>query len=359
MSIYPNLQIMKTLTRIAVVLCLFLLPLKYFFEVFPCSAKASVMPVKQVDLLWWEIQEDMNNDDVSDNWKVIRKARLSRQITRGEVKTLYLCWGKIPFTDIIQKNKGSLEREMIPDKASIWVKDADGRISQTTLISEKDRLSVNVPENLDLNGIYLIGISLDTGALDIDSDGIKERIYLSAKRFIYHRKTGGHQGNKRGAFFDEPDKFPLEIGCSDSGFRSASQRAYREYEMKVIYQGKPLADAEVNILSESGWRKTVKTDSIGKFLITPFGGMENDEQEKYLYVAAYHDLLKKEYHCATLIMNINTYPEWRSKSSGFMLWTILGTGLLLIIIIIGIYRKKKHARDAILQFENRESKRDN
>ena len=343
--------------RIAVALCLFSLLLQYPSEVFPNRANASVIPTEQVDLLWWEIEENMNSDEMPDNWKDIRKERLKRQITRGEVRTLFLCWGDIPFTNTIQKNKGSLEREMIRDKAGIWVRDADGRISQAAFNSGKDRLSVNIPEDLELNGLYLIGIHLDIGEMDIDSDGVTESIHLSAKRLISHYKTGGHQGNKRGVFFNEPDKLPLEIGCSDSRLRYDSQRAYREYEMKVIYQGKPLADTEVSIFSGSGWRKTVQTDSSGKFLITPFGNMENNDQEKYLYAAAYHDLLKREYHCATLMMNVHTYPEWRSRSGGFMLWAILGTGLLVIIVTAGIYRKKKHAREAILKFENHRIKK--
>ena len=348
---------MKMISRIAVALCLFLLPLKYSSEVFLDRANASVIPTERVDLLWWEIEEDMNSDEMSGNWKDIRKERLKRQITRGEANTLFLCWGDIPFTNIIRKNKASLKRKMISDKAGIWVRDADGRISQAAFNSGKDRLSVNIPEDLELNGLYLVGIHLDIGEMDIDSDGVTERIHLSAKRLISHYKTGGHRGNKRGVFFNEPNKLPLEIGCSDSRLRSDYQRAYLEYEMKVIYQGKPLADTEVSIFSGSGWRKTVQTDSSGKFLITPFGNMENDDQEKYLYVAAYHDLLKREYHCATLMMNVYTYPEWRSRSGGFMLWAILGTGMLIIIVTAGIYRKKKHAREAILKFENQRIKK--
>jgi len=354
---YPNPQTMKMITRIAVALCIFSLPLTYPSEVFPSRANASVIPTERLDLLWWEVAEDMGCcDELPGYWKDIRKERLKRQITRGEAKTLFLCWGDIPFRNTIQKSRVSLKRETILDKAGIWVRDADGRISQAALDSGKDGLSVKIPEDIEQNGLYLVGAHLDIGEMDIDSDGMTERIHLSAKRLISHYKTGGHQGNKRGAFFNEPDKLPLEIGCADSWFRSDYQRAHREYEMKVIYQGKPLADTEVSVFSKSGWRKTVRTDSSGKFLITPFGNMENSGQEKYLYAAAHHDLLKREYHFATLMMNVHTYPEWRSKSGGFIFWAVLGTGLLVIIVAVGIYRKKKHAREAILKFENRRIK---
>lgn len=357
MGMHPNPQTMKMITRMAVALCLFLLPLKYPSEVFPNRANAFVTPTEGVDLLWWELEENMNSDEMPSNWKDIRKARLKQQITRGKAKSLFLCWGDIPFSGTPQHYKAGLERGMIQDKAIIWVRDADGCISQAAFDPGKDRFSVTIPEDLELKGLYLVGAHLDAGEMDIDSDGATERIHFSAKRLISHYKTGGRQGNKRSMFFNNPDKFPLEIGCSNFWFRRGYQRAYREYEMKVIYQGKPLADTEVRILSESGWRKTMRTDSSGKFLITPFGDMENDGQGEYLYVARYQDSLKREYHCATLMMNVYTYPEWRSKFSGFMLWTIVGTGLLVIIIIAGIYRKKKHAREAILKFENRRIKK--
>ena len=359
MSIYPNLKTIKIITLIAVALCFFSLLLKYFPEVFSGRANASAIPPEQVDLIWWELQEDINGDEVSDNWKDIRQSRLRQQIARGESEILFLHWGSIPFRNTIPKNKDRLNQKTILNRAKVWIRDADGRISQSAFRHGKERPCLTVVKDVELNGLYLIGLHLDIGEIDIDSDGITEMVRLSAKHYIYHSKTGGRQGNRPAAFFNDSDNFPLEIGCSDSWFRYANQRAYREYEMKVIYDGKPLTDTQVNIFSQSGWQKTVTTDSSGKFLITPFGGMENDGREKYLYAAACHDLLKGEYHYTTLVMNVNTYPEWRSKSSGFALWMILGTGLLVIIIIAGIYRKKKHARDAILQFENRESKRDN
>jgi len=110
---------MKMITRIAVALCIFSLPLKYPSEVFPSRANASVIPTERLDLLWWEVEEDMGSDEMPGYWKDIRKARLKRQITRGEAKTLFLCWGDIPFRNTIRKNKARLERETILDKAGI------------------------------------------------------------------------------------------------------------------------------------------------------------------------------------------------------------------------------------------------
>jgi hypothetical protein len=359
MSIYLNLKIIKLITLTTVMLSFFLLPLKYPSEVFSNRANPSVSATERLVLLWWELQEDTGGDEVYDNWKDIRQSRLHQQIARGEPEILFLHWGSIPFRNSILKNKYRLNRKTILNRAKVWIRDADGRISQADFRRGKDGLSITVVKNVELNGLYMAGLHFDIGEMDIDSDGMTEIVRLSAKHYIYHSKTGGRQGNRSAAFFNDPDKFPLEIGCSDFRFRYANQRAYREYEMKVIYNGKPMADTQVNIFSQSGWQKTVTTDSSGKFLITPFGWMENDGREKYLYVAACHDLLKGEYYCATLLMNVNTYPEWRSKSSGFMLWAILGAGLLFIIIIVAIHRKNQRARDAILQFENRESKRDN
>jgi len=61
---YPNPQIMRIITRVIMALCFLLLFLKYSSEVFPNRANASVIPAKQVDLLWWEIEENIDSDGV-------------------------------------------------------------------------------------------------------------------------------------------------------------------------------------------------------------------------------------------------------------------------------------------------------
>ena len=350
-DLHQNPKTMKMILRITVALCFLFLLLVYPSGLFLNRAIASSVPTERVGLLWWEIEADMNRDEKSGNWKDVRKARLKRKTARGETKFLSLCWGDIPFRNASQHDMAG-PKGGIQDKANIWVRDADGRISQAAFNSATNRLRVDIPKDLEQNGFYLVGVHLDAGEMDIDSDGAVERIHLSAKRIIKHYKIGGHWGNKRGVSFHDPDKLPLEIGFSDPRFRRDYQRAYRDYEMKVFYQGEPLADTEVGVFSRSGWKKTVRTDSRGEFLITPFGNRKNNVQEQYLYVAVHHDLSKGECHIATLIMNVFTYPEWRSKSGGFLLWTILGTGLLVITVVAGIYLKKKHAREAILKFEN-------
>ncbi len=333
--------------------------LTYPFDHFLYRANASFIPAERTGLLWWETEEGMNNIEKSDNWKDIRKARLKRKAAIGEVKRLFLCRGLIPFMDISQQNMTGLkgDRDSMRDKANVWVRDGSGLISQPAFNLEKDEFSIDIPEDLEQNGLYLLGAHLDVGKMDMDSSSEIERIHLCAKRIIKHRKTGGRWGNKLGVSFNDPDKLPLEIGFSDTRFRHDYQRAHREYKMKVIYQGKPLADIEVKIFSKSGWEKTVRTDSSGEFLMTPFGNKEQNFQEAYLYVAAYHDLLKNEYYNTTLIMKVITFRDSRSKSSGFMLWTVLGTGLLVVIIMAGMYRKRKYDRETMLIFESQRIKR--
>ncbi|EFK09432.1 conserved hypothetical protein [delta proteobacterium NaphS2] len=347
----------KIFIRTLVALGLLSSPLIYLSYGFSNGAKAFVVPNEGFGLLWWEIDSDTESDEPMFDWKGIRKERLKQLIDRGKAMSPRLRWGDILRADTLRRHDAEPKRRMIRDAADIWVRDADGRISRTFFNPVGDNLSVNIPNDLELNGLYLLGVHLDVGEMDIDLDGAAERIHLSAKRLLYHRKATGHQGNERGVFFNDPDKLPLEIGFSDPWFRRDYQRAYREYGMKVLYQGKPLKDAEVHIISGSGWRKTVHADSAGEFLITPFGNMEDDGREEYLYVACYHDVSRRAYHCATLAMNIRTYPEWLSRSHGFMLWTILGTGLSVLIIIMGIWRKKKHTREAILKFENQRIKK--
>ncbi len=334
---------------------IFLLFFKCPFEVFLNMANAFASPMAETFLLWWEVAPTIKSENTPSDWRDIRRKRLEDQINRGRTKLLFLCYGQHFSENRLQQHyQNGLEEKIKKslDKAVIWVKDPNGRISPIPFNHVKNKLSINIPKDVELNGLYLVGARLDIGQIDVDHDGKSEKVYLSAKCIIPHYKTGGSQGNKRSIFFNDPVRFPLEIGCSNFWFRRGYQKAYNEYEMKVLYRGKPLANAEVVILSRSGWKKITYTDANGKFLITPFGEMENDGQGVYLYVTCHQDVFKEEYHCATLTMNVYTSPEWCSKSNGFTLWTIAGATLVVIIVVSGIYWKEKHNKEIMEKFDN-------
>jgi len=173
---------------------------------------------------------------------------------------------------------------------------------------------------------------------------------------VTHYKIGGDKGNAPDVFFNAPDKMVLEIGPVNSFPR---QTPHREYEMKVLYRGQPLANAHVTILTEGGWQKTFSADSQGKFQVTPLQSrFKNKHWEQYLYVVRHYDAVSGEHHWATLPMIVSRpRPEWHSKSGGFMFWTISGTGLIILIVWAAISRKKRRNRAAMVKFENHRIKK--
>ncbi len=281
----------------------------------------------------------------------------------GEAKKLALRCDTFPSA---QKgnNKNELDSSIILNKTTVWVKDPNGVFSRALFTEENDEFVVTIPRNLDLNGRYLVGSHTETGGTDACFGGKVEKVHFYAKSFVVHSKNGGVSGGEPSVFFNAPDKVALEIGPLISrpkvSYEGTFQTRNREYEMKVIYQGKPLPNAEITVMSEGGWRKALLTDSQGRFQITPIDSLgENKYKEEYLYVVVYHDFLKKELHCASLTMTVRKERhESRSISEGFLLWTMLGAALIVIATAGAVYRKKQRNRATMVMFENYRSKRD-
>jgi len=180
--------------------------------------------------------------------------------------------------------------------ARVWIRNPDGETSEVNLSrdGESEPIALNLPSDLnagDLTGSYLVGVCLDAGTMDFDSDGTDEKVHLYSNYLVRYYKKDGAKGENPDMFFKNPDKIALEIGpyipekifrkragCplprsirsgSDIGYaRGTSQSPLKEQKMKVFYKGKPLADTKVFILSKSGWKKTVTTDFEGVISIT-------------------------------------------------------------------------------------------
>ena len=98
--------------------------------------------------------------------------------------------------------------------AAVFVRDPDGVISPLGPLSPGDG-DISLPRDLNLIGRYLVGAFQHLGALDIDGDGVQERICLNAKYLVSHHKNGGRVGKASVVFFDDPKILPLEIGPCD------------------------------------------------------------------------------------------------------------------------------------------------
>ena len=318
-------------------------------------------------------------------------------------------------------------RSLAAGSARVWIRNPDGRISEVNLSrdGESGPIALNLPSDLnagDLTGTYLVGVCLDAGIMDIDSDGIDEKVHLYSNCLVRYYKKDGAEGENPDMFFKDPDTIALEIGpyipekifkkragCplprsirigSDIGYvRGISQRPLREQKMKVFYKGSPLANTEVFILSKSGWRKTVTTDSMGVISFTPPRTLEtmmdpaefrrhhkkmsaghkgetgdkkyrsgrehkagHDGKTSYrsryraedelLYMVAYKDPATGEYHCATLPVTLRMWSRggnWLSRAKGFGFWGIIGAGLGVIGFTGGLYHKRRRKRASIFK----------
>jgi len=230
--------------------------------------------------IWWEL-ESVRMDFGTD----FSMAEMLSSMERP--KTLTLRQGKFPLSG---NDKGAFYDPFQVDNASVWIRNPDGVVSKADISRKNGAVVLELPHDLNpgnLTGRYLVGIHLDAGVMDFDSDGTDERVHLYSTYFVRYYKQDGTEGKNQDRFFMDRDKMALEIGpiISKGILKSAgcpvssamkrgkkgvgyvragrSQRPFKEYKMKVIYKSKPLADAEVVILSKNGWKKTVMTNSEG------------------------------------------------------------------------------------------------
>ncbi|MCK4821981.1 hypothetical protein KA005_39820 [bacterium] len=172
-------------------------------------------------------------------------------------------------------------------------------------------------------------------------------------------------GLKPKAFYKEmEEEFLLQIGpftaereVSGFHFPADRQTALKEQKMKVFYKGRPLANADVNILTESGWRKSLRTDSDGKVLITPIE--TSKKNESYFYAVTYKDPINGASYFSSMLMPVvKPQPEWMKKAGGFIFWTFTGSGLVVLYVVGAIYRKRKRDRKTMHEFNRYKIGRD-
>ena len=307
-------------------------------------------------VFWWELKGfgaagSMNTDNGQ------------APVSMKRPNTLLLYWSRLPFAE----DNGTLTAEgMESNGIKAWIRGPDSALSDADLSQKEGATALDFPSRL--SGLYLIGARMDVRSVDIDSDGRGEEVHYYSKYLLYHQDEGGIQGDRQDVFFNDPDKIALEIGPVDTQnekgetlWREAAfQEALKKHRMKVLYKGKPLADADVAVFTEDGWKKRAKTDTNGIFTFIPLQGIQAEEKvERCLYAAAFRDPLTGQYHCSSLMTFIKPHhPLYDSKARGFNLWAVLGVSLFLLYVATLIYRKKRRADKNLAEFERHKIKED-
>ena len=367
-------------------------------------------------MIWWELEAQH-----TDHAAALSMAEMIAALEKPKI--LILRQGTFPLSG---DDESVLGQSLALDDASVWIRNPDGVVSEINPSPDNGTIALELPSDLnpgELNGRYLVGVHLDAGVMDLDSDGTDERVHFYSKFLVNYRKQDGIKGENPDVFFKDDDKIALEIGPSfpKSMFKKAgcphadaikgskrskvgfvrgggNQTPLKEHKMKVFYKGQPLTNTEVVILSKSGWKKTVMTDSEGAISITPpktlaqvadpggtghFHGKPHPEitedskkgrhtgekgghhgaishgnrqaaGDKLLYIVAYKDSSTGEYHCTTLPMTVQmSYRggshKWLSMSSGFASWGIIGAGLGIVGLGGGVYHRKRRNRETIFK----------
>jgi uncharacterized protein YjiS (DUF1127 family) len=296
-------------------------------------------------LLWWDLQHPGGyingyNDPDRDIWEIRNDAELLRR-RLGRPKRLALRCAAFPADTHCAVSSLTLLRQ-----ARAWLQRPDGRLEEVDLFAGPEAVTAEVPEEGAPEGVYLLGGHLAPGRLDMDGDGRTEEVHLYGKFLLRHVRESLSHGGEQNVFFHSP-RMPLEIGPVRAGrYSGIIQIAHRPCEMAVYYRGRPLAGAEVTILTERGWRKTVRSDANGRFVAVPHetrGAKRN--WESYLYVVEHHDRRRGEYHCASMPMLVDPpWPEWTHCMTSFVLWSIAGTAFAVLLVAVLVWRRRRRSR---------------
>ena len=288
-------------------------------------------------------------------------------------KPLLLCWGAFPATEGKDSPLGQL---VDIEKMKTWIRLPNGSMVAAGVNMEQDTVVTKCPPESKAdselpNGVYVVGMHLDAGIMDFDADGELERVHFYANALASRFSRDGDSGSDPDVLFRDAEKVALEIGpittgTGRGGFLTTSQTAMEENKLQVLYQGAPLANAEVSVLSDSGWQNRLMTDEQGILTVVPVGKKSDGRvrmtpADQCLYVVLHKvrtpgelggRAYASEYHCASLLLGVRMPgPEWKSKSEGFRLATVSGVGFLVLAGGFGIYRRRRRAAEIMVQFD--------
>jgi hypothetical protein len=319
---------------------------------------SEIYAVEDFPVFYWQMlnegiyvyRYDMDNL----NWREIRKERDLRRTAHEKPKLLELHYSRFqsPFAGPGER-AGSLM-----DSGTILVRDPDGKVKRL-MRAEAENGIVSIPEELKLNGRYLLGGHFYLGKCDVDGVGRLEAVHVYAKHIVTHYKADGRAGACSEVFFNDPENMALEIGpvvsYSRTRMAGGAQMPHNPYEMTVLYRNRPLPGVLITVKAEgSGWQRTFLTDNKGQFRIIPFDDRSGEHHwQKFFYMATYHDLAQEAFHIATLpVIVYRNRPEWTSQVAGFTAWIIIGSVGCILLIFACARRRKRLQEHALLSFED-------
>ncbi len=227
---------------------------------------------------------------------------------------------------------GLLKKDDHINNTLLWSKIGNS-ISELRLQKQGDAYILKIaPESA---GYYTVAAYADFGVRDKF-----HTCYCSKVDFPFYGRSGDAEYEP--IIFDK-DKLPLEISIMS---KASHNRRYMgdELTVRVLYKGRPLSNAELYLITDSGWTKRVKTDANGegKFaLLTDRAVLLKEHNHnavnKYIFWVGHTDKTAgvdkgKGYegnrYISTLVISVYPSPHaWESSRIGYL--TVLATTLIV------------------------------
>ncbi|MEW6409172.1 MAG: hypothetical protein AB1488_03550 [Nitrospirota bacterium] len=237
----------------------------------------------------------------------------------GTERIIEVRFGKFP---------GLLKKDDDIGNTLLWAKTGSS-ISELRLQKQRDEYIVKIaPESA---GYYTVAAYADFGIRDKF-----HTCYFSKVDFPFYGRRGGEKYEP--IIFDK-DKLPLEILIINE---AKHNRRYTgdELTVRVLYRGRPLSDAELCLITDSGWTKGIRTDANGEgrfALLTDRAILLKEHNHnavmKYMFWVEHTDNNKgKGYkgnrYISTLVISVYPSPHaWESSKVGYL--TVLATTLIV------------------------------
>jgi len=336
---------------------------QYLFKIISLSALSLwlAVPAMAIDnqtISHWQLLDEelhiYRYDKDNLDWRQIREERALSQTVRNGPKHLELRFGTIPdpFSPMVNGSGPT------PPAKRILIRDPDGGTRQVVPTDQPQQYTVTIPDDLDLNGRYLLGGHVLAGHHDVNGDGRREQVHVYAKAMVGHYRNNGRPGSSPAFFFHDSDEMALEIGPALSPAQhrlgGGYQRPHQEYVMQVLYRNQPLAGATVRVTAEgSGWSKNFVTDAAGQFSVVPFDDRSGRRHwEKYLYTVTHLDQERASFHIATLPIIIHrNRPEWTNRLAGYAFWVLIGTTGSLMLVGFAVLRNRRQHKQELVVFD--------